>query len=76
MVAIERGDDLTVIPDTYRRAMAGELREWKVQTIVVGPMPYQDNMVALVRSLLGREGSAEGGVYVWWNVTPTELSAS
>ena len=69
MRAVEKDGDLTTsFTDTVQHEMLGELESWKVQTIIVGPMPHQDRMIEVFRTLLGREPSYQGGVYVWWQV--------
>jgi hypothetical protein len=68
MRGIERGDDLTNFTDTVQHEMLGELQSWKVQTVIVGPMPNQDRIIEIFRTLLGRDPSYQGGVYVWWQV--------
>ena len=68
MRAVEKDGDLTTFTDTVQHEMLGELESWKVQTIIVGPMPHQDRMIEVFRTLLGSDPSYQGGVYVWWQV--------
>ena len=68
MRAVEKDGDLTIFTDTVQHEMLGELESWKVQTIIVGPMPHQDRMIEVFRTLLGSDPSYQGGVYVWWQV--------
>ena len=68
VVAVEKDGDLASFTDTVQHEMLGELESWNVQTIIVGPMPHQDRMIEVFRTLLGREPSYQGGVYVWWQV--------
>jgi hypothetical protein len=68
MVEVERGDDLSGFTEPVKQAMLGELASWKVQTVIVGPMPHQDRMIQVFSILLGREPVPQGGVYVWWQV--------
>ena len=68
MVAIERGDDLAGFTDTVHQQMLAELASWKVQTVIVGPVPHQDRMIEVFRILLGHAPVSQGGVYVWWQV--------
>ena len=49
-------------------AYAGDLRAWQVETVIVGPMGNQDQMVRFFSDLLGRPPTAEGGVYVWFGL--------
>ncbi len=48
-----------------RLRYAHDLRAWQVQTVIVGPMANQDQMVGFFSDLLGRPPIQEGGVYVW-----------
>jgi len=42
-----------------------DLRDWKVSTVVVGPMPHEQDMVALFTRVLSAPPRNRGGVYVW-----------
>ena len=68
MRGVEDGHDLTGFTPAVQQEMLGELQSWKVQTVIVGPMPHQDRMIEVFRTLLGRDPSYQGGVYVWWQV--------
>jgi hypothetical protein len=63
--------------DPYRRLIYSyDLAQWKVGTIVVGPMRNQvrrENTVKMLTELLDRRPSREGGVDVWWDVQPRKL---
>ena len=48
-----------------------DLRRWRVQAIVVGPMPHRDQAVALLSAVMGRAPSSGDGVDVWWDVPET-----
>ena len=48
-----------------------DLRRWRVQAIVVGPMPHRDQAVALLSAVMGRSPSSGDGVDVWWDVPET-----
>lgn len=65
---VEDGHDLSGFTPAVQHEMLGELESWKVQTIIVGPMPHQDRLIGLLRGMLGRDPIYEGGVYVWWQV--------
>jgi len=51
-----------------RLAYARDLHAWQVQTVIVGPMGNQDQVVRFFSDLLGRPPTAEGGVYVWFGL--------
>jgi hypothetical protein len=63
--------------DPYRRlTYTYNLVQWKVGTVVVGPMRDElrhANTVTMFTDLLGRPPAREGGVAVWWNVQPQAL---
>jgi hypothetical protein len=65
---VEDNGDLLTFTGTVQHEMLGELESWRVQTVIVGPMPHQDKMIEVFRTLLGRDPSYQGGVYVWWQV--------
>jgi hypothetical protein len=63
--------------DPYRRlTYTYNLVQWRVRTVVVGPMRDQlrrQNTVTMLTDLLGRPPTREGGVDVWWDVQPQRL---
>jgi len=68
MIAIEDGERTAAITSAERQQMNAELTDWRVESIVVGPMANQDTMVALFQSLLGQGPVTVGGVFLWTNV--------
>lgn len=44
------------------------LRQWNVDTVVVGPTPGESRVVAYFTRVIGRPPERTGGVHVWWNV--------
>jgi hypothetical protein len=48
--------------------MRRDLHDWRVQSVVVGPMPHRADMVRLFASLLGREPQSVAGVQLWQGV--------
>jgi hypothetical protein len=62
---IELGLKPPPLTDKLRRQILADLTAWKVQTIVVGPMPYRDRAIAFFSSLTGTTPSEQGGVYIW-----------
>jgi hypothetical protein len=66
MRAIELGDQPPpALTDDLRRQVVGDLAAWKVQAIIVGPMPHQERMVAFFTWLTGTTPREDGGVYIW-----------
>ncbi|MDQ6712130.1 MAG: hypothetical protein M3Z28_02950, partial [Candidatus Dormibacteraeota bacterium] len=58
-------------PETTSDAWLGyarDLRAWQVQTVIVGPMAHQDQMVRFFSQLLGRPATQQGGVFVWFGL--------
>src|SRR5256885_2626967 len=51
-----------------QQKMLDDMAGWHVQTVIVGPMAYQNEAVALYSELLNRQPEAVGDVYVWWGV--------
>jgi hypothetical protein len=39
-----------------------------VQTVIIGPMDYEQQEVDLFTSLFGQAPQTVDGVYVWWDV--------
>lgn len=68
MTAIEEGQRSAAITSAERQQMSTELTDWRVESIVVGPMAHEDTMVALFQSLLGQDPLTVGGVFLWTNV--------
>jgi hypothetical protein len=65
MMGIEQGLPYDGLSGSARDQLRRDLARWSVQTVVIGPMEHQDNMVSLFRDLLQREPEITGGVYVW-----------
>lgn len=69
---IELGRGLPARTDELRASMAADLARWHVRTIVVGPMPHEDQAVAAVAWVVGRRPERVAGVWVWWDVAPQQ----
>ncbi len=69
MMGIDQGVPYDGLSDSARDGLRLDLASWSVQTIVVGPMEHQENMVGLFRDLLQREPDFTGGVYLWARVS-------
>jgi hypothetical protein len=65
---IELGRGLPTPTAGLRASIAGDLARWHVRTIVVGPMPHEDQAVAAVTWVVGRPPERVAGVWVWWDV--------
>jgi hypothetical protein len=69
MIAIQQGGPAPALTPGLRAAISSDLSNWKIQTVIVGPMYNQGAMVGFFTSLLGRAPELVGGVFVWWGVT-------
>jgi len=65
MRSIELGDEPPALTDDLRRQVLADLAAWKVHSIIVGPMPYRERVIAFVSWLTGRTPQEDGGVFVW-----------
>lgn len=68
MEAIQAGRSLPPPTPAVRAVLAGVLRGWGVQTVLVGPMRHQAAMVRFFSALLGRPPTPFGGVLAWWHI--------
>jgi hypothetical protein len=71
LVALDAGTYPAQPPADERAPALANLRQWNVDTIVVGPSPGQSRIVAFFTRVLGRRPERTGGVSVWWNVRST-----
>jgi len=53
------------ITDDLRSAVLHDLAHWKVDTVLVGPMPHRTAMERFFTAILGRQGERRDGVLVW-----------
>ncbi len=65
MAGVAKSGSAPAMTSDARLRYAHDLRAWQVQTVIVGPMANQDQMVGFFSDLLGRPPIQEGGVYVW-----------
>jgi hypothetical protein len=65
MIDIDRGTAYAGMTAQTREVLLADLRGWKVEAVVVGPMAHRDDMLRLFRDLLDRAPDSVGGVYVW-----------
>ncbi len=68
MAGIAKSGSEPVMTSEARLAYARDLRAWQVQTVIVGPMGNQEQMVRFFSDLFGRAPSQEGGVFVWFGL--------
>jgi hypothetical protein len=65
MNAIAKGGPKPALTSDARLAYVHDLSAWQVQTVIVGPMANQEQMVGFFSTLFNRPPIQEGGVYVW-----------
>ena len=70
MIAIQQGNPAPTLTPSLREQILGDLRVWRVQTVVIGPMFNQQAMLGFFTQLLGSGPQQVDGVYVWWDVSP------
>jgi hypothetical protein len=56
------------LTETTRQQILGELKSWHVQTVVIGPMTYEQQEVDLFTAIFGQAPETVDGVNVWWGV--------
>ena len=71
MQLIQDGLPAPALTQGIRASMDADLTRWRVHTVIVGPMPSEQEMVRFFAALLNQEPELVGGVYVWWNVQPS-----
>jgi hypothetical protein len=67
--ALDQGQTL-VVSSSERDQALRDLAGFRVATIVAGPSPGRDAIVAYLTSVLGTPPQRTEGVDVWWHVTP------
>ncbi len=65
MRMIELGEEPPALTDDLRHQVLGDLAAWKVEAIIVGPMPYRERMIAFFTWLTGATPGQDGGVDIW-----------
>jgi hypothetical protein len=66
---LDSGHAVAVTPDVRTRALA-DIKSFGVTTIVAGPSPGQGAIVDFLTQLEGGPPSDDGGVKVWWTLSP------
>ncbi|HEV3095885.1 MAG TPA: hypothetical protein VG104_01950 [Candidatus Dormibacteraeota bacterium] len=66
---LDAGQTFAVTPDVRAMALA-DLTSFGVTTIVSGPSPGQPAIVEFLTEVEGRQPVDDGGVKVWWTVSP------
>ena len=65
MRMIEQGKEPPALSDNLRGQVLRDLGAWKVEAIIVGPMPDRERMIAFFTWLTGTPPRQDGGVYIW-----------
>jgi hypothetical protein len=71
LVALDAGNYPRQPPADERARALANLKQWNVDTIVVGPSPGAARIGAFFTRVTGRPPERAGGVWVWWNVRAT-----
>jgi hypothetical protein len=66
---LDAGQTVTVTPDVRATALA-DIKNFGVTTIVAGPSPGQAAIVEFLTEVEGRPPVDDGGVKVWWTLSP------
>jgi hypothetical protein len=66
---LDAGHPVAMTPDLRAMALA-DLKRLGVTTIVAGPSPGQPAIVEFLIAVVGTPPTDDGGVKVWWNVSP------
>jgi hypothetical protein len=66
---LDSGHAVAATPDVRTKALAG-IKSFGVTTIVAGPSPGQGAIVDFLTQLEGRPPLDDGGVKVWWTLSP------
>jgi hypothetical protein len=66
---LDTGQGAALTPDVLNQARA-DLKSFSVTTIVAGPSPGQAAIVEFLSNVVGAPPADDGGVKVWWKLTP------
>jgi len=65
LMAMQQGAPAPEVTAAYRATALEELGRWQVHTVVLGPMPGQDRVLAFLTAIIGTPPTQDGGVYLW-----------
>ena len=65
LIAIQEGGPAPTVAADVRATALETLREWEIQTVVVGPMNGQDRIVSFLTDVIGIPPAKEDGVFIW-----------
>jgi hypothetical protein len=68
MAGIAKGGLAPTMTSQARLGYTHDLQAWHVQTVIVGPMANEDQMVRFFSDLFGRQPAEQGGVSVWFGL--------
>jgi hypothetical protein len=54
-----------LLTQALRTSVLADLRGWRVSHVIIGPMAHQDDAIALMTAVLGREPLETQGIYLW-----------
>jgi hypothetical protein len=67
-ITFGRGKAPDLSQPAVRAELTRDLERHDVRTVIVGPMAHRARMLEFLGTLLGREPTHRGGVYVWYDV--------
>jgi hypothetical protein len=79
LVDIAQGLGTPALDEDVLLRMRDDLHHWNVGTVIVGPWAHEQEMIALLTTVLGRAPEQDQGVFVWWDVQrghPTVTAAA
>jgi hypothetical protein len=65
LMAMQQGAPAPEVTAGYRMSALAELRRWRVQTVVLGPMGGENQVLAFLTAIIGTAPTEDGGVYIW-----------
>jgi hypothetical protein len=69
------GAPVPLVTSDLRLRVLGDLDQWQVQTVIVGPMAHGPEEVDLMTSVIGAPPRRDGDVWLWTGVRPRALLA-
>jgi len=69
----EAGRTVPVLDPGTRAGMGADLQRWHIREIIVGPIGHEADAVRFVTQLMRRRPELSGGIYIWRNVSASEV---
>lgn len=65
LIALQQGRPSPVVSAAFRQQALAELKAWRVNAIIVGPMSGQQAAVALISAVVGRPPALSRDAFLW-----------